>query len=267
MHPESGPGQFEIVTLHEPAMQAADSLIYRKETISAVARRHSLVASFMPKPFADQAGSGTHCHVSLLAEDGRNAMADGEQPFSLSAIGEAFAAGILEHLPAVMAFTAAHPNSYRRIAPGTWSGAYRCWGVNNKECPLRLVGLPGRPESVNFEVKTVDGTANPHLALAALITAGVLGIRGGSVLPGPVQVDPARLSDQEREDAGCERLPCTLAEALDCLEQDALFGDAFDEIVGGTALRQAYVAVKRLEAEFFENTTLDEELVLLHDRF
>jgi len=194
VHPESGPGQFEIATQHQNALDAADALVFRKEVISSVAQSHELVASFLPKLYVDQAGNGCHCHFSLTDAGGQNVLADGERPYSLSTTGEAFAAGVLAHLPALMALTAGNPNSFRRIAPSTWSGAYSCWGVNNREAPLRLVGLPGRPQSINFELKTVDGTANPHLALVGIVAAGLLGIRHKLTLSDPVQVDPGMVT-------------------------------------------------------------------------
>ena len=92
----------------------------------------------------------------------------------------------------MLAFTAASPNSYRRIAPSTWSGAYQCWGVNNREAPLRLVGAAAHAGTLNFELKCFDATANPYLGLVGVIAAGLLGIREGLQLPPPVGVDPGK---------------------------------------------------------------------------
>jgi len=203
VHGESAPGQFEIVTRYAGAAAAADQLIFRKEAICSVAAKHGLIASFLPKLYIDQAGNGCHCHFSLMGTMCASPtfdMTDAERPYSLSSVGESFIAGILAHLPAVMVFTAGNPNSYRRLQPSTWSGAYCFWGVSNKEAPLRLLGLPGDPSSINVELKTVDGTANPHIALTAIVAAGLLGIRKSLQLPDPIQVDPGkRKAERERK--------------------------------------------------------------------
>jgi glutamine synthetase len=135
-HSESAPGQFEIVTAHAEALAAADAIVLRKEAVGAATAGAGLVASFLPKLDAAAAGSGLHCHFSLRG----GATADAARPHGLSALGEAFAAGVLAHLPALLAFTAPSPNSERRRAPSTWAGAFACWGVQNREAPLRLCG-------------------------------------------------------------------------------------------------------------------------------
>lgn len=263
VHAESAPGQYEIVTAPQDAISAAESLILRKETISAIAQKHGLVASFLPKIFQNQAGNGCHCHFSF--QDNR--MTDRERLYSLSALGEAFAAGILAHLPALMIFTAGSPNSFRRIAPGTWSGAYQCWGANNKEAPLRLVGLPGDPSTINFELKTFDGTANPYLGLTAMIAAGLLGIREGLSLPDPVQVDPGILTEEERSSMGFGRLPSSLDLAIDSFEEDKSLQGIMAEFTGSRALTEAYIAMKRLEAKHFREMSFEDEAKLLYARY
>jgi glutamine synthetase len=238
-------------------------LIYAKETICAVANQHGMTASFLPKLLADQAGNGCHCHFSLVDNSGNNATSDSERRFSLSAMGEAFAAGIVAHLPSIMPFAAANPNSYHRIAPSTWSGAYHCWGVNNREAPCRLVGLAGRPDTVNFELKAMDGTANPHLCLVALIAAGLRGVREGMLLPETVQVDPATLPAEKRP----QRLPPTLGESLRLLDCDTEFKAAFAEAAHSDVLLRVYAAVKCSECDVLEGMSLPEQVERLSARF
>jgi glutamine synthetase len=199
--------------------------------------------------------------MSLIdAVTGDSAMADDSRPHGLSALGEAFAAGVLRHLPALLPFTAANPNSYRRIKPSMWSGAFRCWGVNNREAPLRLVGAPGRPETVNFELKAVDGTANPYLALAAIVTAGLCGIRGGYTLPAPVFGDPAGVDGQEP-------LPSSLEEALAALEADVEFRAALEGTLGSETLCRVYPIIKRNECVALSGLSLEEQAAQLWARF
>jgi glutamine synthetase len=222
-------------------------------------------------------------------------MAAAERPHGLSEEGESFAAGVLHHLPALLAITAASPNSYRRIAPSTWSGAYCCWGEHNREAPLRLVGDAGTPRTLNFEVKCWDATSNPHLGLAVLVAAGLLGMRGKMKLPAPVNVDPgkkkntrrrcrvllslsrqltapfcaaAKLSQDERAGLGIARLPETLEAAVDAAESDKALLAVVYEIVGGSEdLVRAYFAVKRSEVDYFQNITPDQEARMLCTRY
>lgn len=262
-HAESAHGQYEIAMRYNAAAVAADNLILSKETICAVARRHGLIASFLPKVFEGQAGNGCHCHSSFSG----NAMADAHRPHGLSIYGEWFIAGILEHLPALMAFTTPTTNSYRRILPSTWSGAYRCWGVNNREAPLRLVGRAEAPGTLNVELKAFDATANPCIALVAMVAAGLLGIRGKLGLRAPAEVDPATLSEGERTSRGFSRLPTTLEEALAAAAADTQLVAVMNSAVGGEDLVRAYLAVKRSECHHFKDTSLEAEVAALHARY
>ena len=270
VHPESAPGQFEIVTAHCRALQAADDCVFCKEAICGVARKHGLTASFFPKLFKDQAGTGMHCHLSFVdAVTADPVMADCNRPHTLSLLGEAFIAGVLHHLPALMPFTAATPASYARIQPSTWSGAYQCWGVSNRETPVRLLNslMNRRPESVNFEVKTIDATANPFLALAALISAGLSGIRQGLSLPEPVFGDPATISSSEREALGIVRLPESMEAALAALEKDPEFQTVLQEATGSETLCRMYPLVKKSECEKMNVLSLEEQAAMLYARF
>jgi glutamine synthetase len=147
-----------------------------------------------------------------------------------------------------------------RLQPGHWSGAYTIWGVENREAALRLI--PGsrttRSSSANFELKTVDGGANPYLAMLAAVGVGVDGIRRALPLRDPVQADPGALSNLERERAGAHRLPASLKEAIAALEPSEPIRAAF-----GDRLFDAFVAVRKLEAETFAEAD-DEELAARH---
>jgi glutamine synthetase len=249
-YPELGHGQHEVVIRHAPALRAADNHVLYRETIRGVAFRHDLWASLAPKPIPDQAGNGTHLHASLTdIATGEPAFSDPAGRYGLSATGYHFVAGLLAHLPALVALTCASVNSYRRLQPQFWSSAFTVYGADNREAAVRIcspLGSASAGGSVNLELKPSDSSANPYLALGAFIHAGLDGIRR-ELEPGePVDVDPATLSDAEREAVGAHRLPDTLTAALDALEADKLLMDAM-----GPLRSRAYLAVKRSEAAAF----------------
>jgi glutamine synthetase len=245
-YPELGHGQQEVPIRHASALRAADNHVLLRETARAVAIRHGLWASFAPKPLPTQAGNGAHLHASLWA-DGANAFADRGGQYGLSAVGYHFLAGVLAHLPGLIALTCGTVNSYRRLAPQMWSGAFACYGPDNREAALRVCSPIGSLGSVNLELKPVDSTGNPYLALGAFIYAGIDGIRR-SLSPGePLLVDPAVLDSAERERLSVARLPSSLRAALDALEADSLLMSAL-----GPLRATAYLAVKRSEVEHFQ---------------
>jgi glutamine synthetase len=257
-YPELGPGQQEISVRHTEALQAADRQIVVRETVRGVAASHGVYASFAPKPFPDQAGSGCHIHFSLWdAAATRNVLSDASGPHGISPLGFHVIGGVLEHLPGLVALTAPTVNSYRRLQPRFWSSAYRCYGPDNREAALRIPSpfWGYEAESTNFELKPCDPSCNPYLALGALIAASLDGIERRLTPPPAVKVDPALLSDEERQRFGADRLPLTLDEALAALEADAILRDAL-----GEALAREYLLVKRAEWESFKDQGLEFEL-------
>jgi glutamine synthetase len=244
-YPELGHGQQEVPIRHATALRAADNHVLLRETVRAVAIRHGLWASFAPKPLPAQAGNGAHLHASLWS-DGDNAFADPAGRYGLSEVGYRFLAGVLAHLPGLVALTCGTVNSYRRLAPQMWSGAYLCYGPDNREAAVRICSPIGAAGSVNLELKPVDSTGNPYLALGAFIYAGIDGIR--RILdPGePLLVDPATMESATRERLGVVRLPASLGAALDALESDSCLMSAL-----GPLRSAAYLAVKRSEVRHF----------------
>jgi glutamine synthetase len=241
---ELGHGQQEITTAHAPALRAADQQIFVRETIRGVASGHGLVASLAAKPWPEGAGNGSHVHFSLWDPGGRNRFHDAAAPDLLSGEARAFLAGVLEHLPGLSGLCTPSFNSFRRLVPQYWAGAYTCWGHDNREAPIRIPSVfRGREEaSTNAELKTVDASCNPYLALGGLIAAGLDGLERDLELPEQVEVDPATIPDDEREQRGIARLPETQAEALDALAADEMLVDAM-----GPTLAQSYLAVRRSE--------------------
>jgi glutamine synthetase len=242
---ELGHGQQEISIRHAPALRAADEQILVRETIRGVASQLGYAASLAPKPWPDAAGNGGHIHFSLWADDGsRNLFHDPSRPDRLSDTARRFIAGVLAHLPGLCGLAAPSFNSYHRIVPQYWAGAFTAWGHDNREAPMRVPSVfAGMEEaSTNAELKAADATCNPYLALGGLIAAGLDGLETGLEPPEPVEVDPAAIPVQEREDRGIERLPDTQEEALDALEADEVLTAAL-----GPVLTESYLAVRRSE--------------------
>jgi glutamine synthetase len=246
---ELGWGQQELSIRHAPALAAADRHVLYKETVRGVALRHGLYASFAPKPWPDQAGNGCHLHFSVWNRDGTvNRLYDANRPHRLSELGRQFMAGILDHLPALVALTCASVNSYRRLQPQMWASAYRVWGPDNREGALRLASTfwGHEAESTNVELKSSDSSANPHVALGGVIAAGLDGIERGLQLADPVMVDPHTLDEGERKRIGGDRLPQSLKEAIANLNKDRVLMEAL-----GERLATSYIAVKELDIDAF----------------
>jgi glutamine synthetase len=252
---ELGHGQHELSVAHEPAVRAADTQVLVRETIRGVADRFGLVASLAPKPWPDQAGNGGHIHFSVWDPAGdRNLFHDPAGRFGLSETAVRFMAGILAHLPGMLAVTAPSFNSYKRLLPQYWSSAFTCWGPDNREASIRVPSTFWGLEhpSTNLELKPADASNNPYLAFGAMIAAGLDGIERGLDPPEPVSVDPAALSDEEREAAGIRRYPTTLGEAIVELEKDEVLMGALGDLLG-----RSFLAVRRSEWDAY--SAADEE--------
>jgi glutamine synthetase len=260
-HTELGPAQQELSVHHADVLKAADNVCLVRETVRGVARTFDVLASFAPKPFLDQAGSGAHIHLSLWGNSGnekagKNLFYDATQRGGLSQPGKYFIGGVLHHIRALVAVTCGSPNSYRRLLPHFWSSAYGAYGFDNREGAIRIPSMFwGREsESINLELKPSDHSGNPYLALGALLAAGLDGVQK-SIDPGePQEVDPGNYSDEERERRGIRLLPTSLDEALDEFERDEVLKEAL-----GPLLATSYIAVKRNEAAFFRDKTPEEE--------
>jgi glutamine synthetase len=208
LHAEYGLAQIELSLRATDPLSAADDQLLARQTIHAAARTHGLRASFAPIVSAGASGNGWHLHTSLW-RDGRNLLArvpDSE--------GAGYIAGLLRDLPALTAITAPSVPSTMRLRPGYFASAYGFWGVENREAPLRFV--PGTDllgaDHANVELKPSDASANPYLALAAVLAAGVAGLEDGLTLPEPIPEDPGTWTEERRAAGGVFRLPSTPAE-------------------------------------------------------
>jgi glutamine synthetase len=253
-HPEYAAGQLELSVGAEDPVSAADTTVLVRHTIKAVSARHGLRASFSPKVLADGVGNGGHVHLSVW-RDGENLMSGGQGTFGLTADGEAFIAGLLTHLPALLAVGAPTVASYLRLIPSHWAGAFACWGLENREAAVRFVTGPAghRQAAANVEVKSVDAAANPYLLMAGLLASGRAGLASGATLPDPVGVDPATLSDEGRREAGIRALPTSLEEAVRAFEKDDVLAKTFGEELAATV-----VDVRRGEIAALEGRSPEE---------
>ena len=259
-YPESGPGQQEISVRYTDALSAADWQIAFRDTVRAIAHQHDLEASFLPKIFADGAGSGCHIHLSLWQGE-QNILPDQQGVCGLSQTAREFIAGILHHLPSLMALTTPSVNSYRRLLPHCWSGAFRCWGLDNREAAVRVPSNPsGCP--THFELKTVDASANPYLALGAVIAAGLDGVQRSLSAPNPVTVDPGSLSPEELSSQGIEGLPSNLGETIAHLQKNDVLLQALNP-----KLSQAFLAVRQAEWSAMKDWDLEQEVKTLWGRY
>lgn len=253
--PEYASHQFEVPVARAEGLGGADRAVILREVVREVARRCGLRATFAPLLDPSEAGNGVHVHMSLLDDDGEPLLYDAASPGGLSELGAGFAAGILRHARALSALTAPSPISGERLSPHRWSAGAACLGLANRETLLRipsLVSLGGAApaEQMRLEYRGADATANPYLALGAVVRAGVEGIRDGLAPPPILDRDPSQLDAAEAERFGVGALPRTLADALEALETDATARGWL-----GSELHDAYVSVKR--AELAEVAKLD----------
>jgi len=250
---EYGPGQQEIAVRYADALKAADNQIKFRDAVRGVAEvQHGLIASFAAKPFAAGVGSGAHVHFSLWTADGAtNLLYDAAAGTRLlSETGRWFVAGVLDHLPALVALTCPSFNSYERLRPGAWAGSTVSWGYDNRECSVRVASpFHGREmESTNVELKACDPSCNPYLALGGLILVGLDGIRRRLDPPEPAMRDPSRLSAAEQQRCGIKPLPASLRQALANLMADPVLFPALGDLLGRCIISVRSAEIEKLEA-------------------
>ena len=259
-HPEYSIGQFEVSVRPLHPVAAADAVLHVRQAIRSVAAVHGLEPSFAPVVFAGAVGNGQHVHFSLWDRRGRDLFAGGGGPEGMTGTAEAFCAGVLDELPALVGVTCPSVPSYLRLQPHLWSGATACWGRENREAALRFVtGMVGeRGKAANMELKPVDGAANPYLAMGAMIASGIEGIERGAGLPEPTTEDPSSLPAAVKRRRRIRRLPRSLLESVSALERSRTIRAAM-----GDVLFDAFLATRRGEIEVFAGMS-DDEVVAAH---
>ncbi len=252
-HPEYGVNQFEISLSPQSPVAAADQLVLMRIIIGRVARRYGVRVSLSPVPFAGSVGSGSHQHFSMTRGEAA-VFSDGEGVGGMTSDGESAVAGLLAGLPEAQGILCGSILSGLRMQPGFWSGAYVCWGTENREAAVRfLIGGPSNPLGANIEVKVIDPSANPYLASAAILGLALDGIERNLPLSAEITVDPAKLTDEQRRQTGIVQLPSSQTEALDALDRSSLLrGILGNEVV------DAVLAVRRYEHENYGDLTPDQ---------
>jgi glutamine synthetase len=215
-HHEVAPGQHEIDFKFEDALTTADSAVTFKTVIKAVAIAHGLTATFMPKPFHGMNGSGMHVHQSLFnIRDGRNAFYDPDDRYRLSETAYHFIGGQLQHIREISALLSPTVNSYKRLVPGYEAPVYICWGRKNRSALIRVPEyFPGNEKAVRAELRCPDPSCNPYLAFAAMLKAGLNGIKNKIAPPEPVEEDVYEFDDRQLEKFYIKTLPGSLSEAI-----------------------------------------------------
>ncbi|MEK5443037.1 MULTISPECIES: type I glutamate--ammonia ligase [unclassified Fredinandcohnia] len=242
-HHEVAPGQHEIDFKYEDALTACDEIQTFKLVVKTIARKHGLHATFMPKPLFGVAGSGMHCNLSLF-KGAENAFFDPNADLQLSDNARHFIAGILKHAPNFTAVTNPTVNSYKRLVPGYEAPCYVAWSAQNRSPLVRIPASRGL--STRVEVRSVDPAANPYMAMAVLLAAGLDGIKNKLTPPAPVDRNIYVMNKEERNEAGIVDLPPTLSLALDMLKQDEVLIKAL-----GGHLFEHFIEAKEIEWDMF----------------
>ncbi|GAB2676601.1 type I glutamate--ammonia ligase [Thalassiella azotivora] len=236
-HHEGGPGQNEIDLRYADALTTADNIMTFRTVIKEVALEQGVYASFMPKPLADHPGSGMHTHMSLFEGD-RNAFHEPGAQYQLSRTARQFIAGILHHGAEISAVTNQFVNSYKRLWGGGEAPSYICWGHNNRSALVRVpMYKPGKGQSSRVEHRALDAAANPYLAFAVLLAAGLKGVEEGYDLPEGAEDDVWLLTDAERRALGIRPLPTSLDAAIEAMEESELMAETLGEHVFDFVLR------------------------------
>ncbi len=240
-------GQYELNLLHSEALNAADRTFRFKALVKEVAERHDLLATFMGRPFNDDGGSGFHLHVSLSNLQGANLFADSAQEDGLSLLARHFLAGVLAHAPALMAFLAPTINAYKRLLPDSLVPTAANWAFDNRTSFVRVPAERGR--ATRLEVRAADASANPYLAIAGILLAGLDGIQRS--------LEPAEAVDGDvsvGEIVGTP-LPRSLEASLAALRADDVLSAGI-----GAPLLNAFCAMKEVEIERFRTYVTEWEL-------
>ncbi len=221
-HHELAPAQHEIDFHYDDVLPTADNIVTFRMVVKTIAKRHGLHATFMPKPKIETAGSGMHMNLSLW-KDGKNIFRDDEDKNGLSQEGYHFMGGILEHIKAITCITNPTINSYKRFVPGYEAPVYITWSGKARSPLIRIPAVRG--EHTRLELRSPDPSANPYLALAVLLAAGLDGIKNSIKPMGSIDLNAQKMTDEQRAALHIDMLPQSLPEAVKELEQDSFIKD------------------------------------------
>ncbi|MFI9505078.1 glutamine synthetase [Nocardia sp. NPDC052566] len=262
-HPEYATSQLEVSVAPNDPVAAADDAVLVRHTIRQMSSRYGWRATLAPSIEPDGAGSGGHLHLSVHDDDGP-LFAGGDGPHGMRRPGEAFLAGVLRELPALIAVGAGNPASFLRLEPSRWAGVWQCWGHEAREAALRFVtGVHGtEPWAANAEVKCFDATGNPYLIVGSVIAAGLAGVAEDLRLPAGISGDPSHFDAEQLMLSGVRRLPTSPSEAAEQFEKSAVLAEAM-----GQEMHDALLTVRRAEAERYREATPSELIELTRWRF
>jgi len=254
-HHEVAPSQHEIALRYTDALTMADSAMTYRLVVKEIAQSNGVYATFMPKPFADQNGSGMHVHQSLFKGE-RNAFFDPADPYHLSAIARGYIAGLLHHAPALTLVTNQWVNSYKRLLPGFEAPVYITWARRNRSDLIRIPEYkPGREIHTRIEYRSPDSACNPYLAFAVMLAAGLDGIESERQPPAPVEENVFELNAADRAARSIHTLPGSLIEAIELAEQSSFLRGAL-----GDHTFESLIQNKRIEWERYRRHITDFEL-------
>jgi glutamine synthetase len=254
-HHEGAPGQQEIDLRYADALTMADNIMTFRVVMAETAVDHGVVATFMPKPFRDFAGSGMHTHLSLFEGD-RNAFYEAGAEYQLSKVARSFIAGMLRHAPEITAITNQWVNSYKRLMGGGEAPAWVCWGHRNRSALVRVpMYKPHKGNSTRVEFRSLDSAANPYLAFAVILAAGLKGIEESYELPPGSEDDVWALTENERRAMGMEPLPGSLGQAVQAMQRSELVAETL-----GEQLFEFFLANKRAEWDEYRRQVTQFEL-------
>ncbi|MGN1170051.1 MAG: type I glutamate--ammonia ligase [Lachnospiraceae bacterium] len=251
-HHEVAPAQHEIDFKYDEALRTADNIMTFKLTVKSIAKRHGLHATFMPKPKYGVNGSGMHINMSLM-KDGKNIFHDSNGELGLSKEAYYFIGGIMKHMKGMTAITNPLVNSYKRLVPGYEAPVYIAWSAKNRSPLIRIPAA--RDEGTRIELRSPDSSANPYLALAVCLQAGLDGIRNQIMPPKSVDCNIFQMTDEERLENGIEEIPGTLIEAVSEMEKDPFMREVL-----GDHVYEKYITAKKQEWQDYRSQVTDWEI-------
>lgn len=256
-HHEVAIGQHEIDFKYDKALRTADNAFTFKFVLKAIAQINNLHVTFMPKPIFGKNGSGMHVHQSLFdVRSGKNLFYNANDKYNLSDLAKQFIAGQLKHIKGMSAVLSPTVNSYKRLTPGYEAPTYICWASTNRSALIRIPRImPGKQSAARAEIRCPDPSANPYMAFAVLLCAGLDGIEKGMQAPEPIEENVYDLKEKELSYKKIEKLPFNLYEALAALDADSILRDALGEHLYG-----AFKTAKLQEWKEFRTAVTDWEL-------
>ncbi len=254
-HHEVAPSQHEIDLRYTDALTMADNTMTYRLVVKEVAIKNGVYASFMPKPLANENGSGMHVHQSLFKGE-RNAFFDPKDPYHLSALARSYIAGLLRHAKEITLVTNQWVNSYKRLVPGFEAPVHLSWARRNRSDLIRVPEYkPGKENATRIEYRAADPACNPYLAFAVMLAAGLDGIEKEYPCPDPVEENVFEMTEEQRKERGIEHLPGSLSEAIEAAEASDLLRSCL-----GDHLVDSLLLNKKIEWADFRRQVTDYEL-------